>query len=341
MMSKFLLVGMFAGALLFGSAAARAEEAAPAASEPAPVYAAKGEQTCLKCHDEHPTVDILDTPHAVKGDSRTPFANHGCESCHGASPEHVKSAARVKDGEKPVEPTVVFKGPHTSPVKDRVEVCLGCHENNARIGWIGSTHSKNDLACNSCHTIHAKKDPLLVKASQPEICFTCHAQQRAESFQLSHHPIREGKVVCADCHSVHGTQGGTKLLKEFTVNETCYNCHADKRGPMLFEHQPVREECTACHNPHGSPQARLLTERLPYLCLGCHSAESGTAGHPAASNANSISWFGGKTALPNTAAQNWNAAGGSISLYTQYRACTNCHSQIHGSNSPNGAYFFR
>lgn len=341
MMARHLLIGMFAGAMLMISSGAFA---ADASSSPAPVpaYAAKGEQTCLKCHDDHPTVDILDTAHAVKGDSRTPFADHGCESCHGASPEHVSSANKVKEGEKPLPPTVVFNGPHATPVKERTEICLTCHQNSARIGWVGSTHSKNDVACNSCHTVHAKKDPLLVKASQPEKCFACHTQQRAESFQFSHHPIREGKVSCSDCHSVHGTQGETKLTKEFTVNETCYNCHADKRGPMMWEHQPVREECTSCHNPHGSAQARLLTERLPYLCIGCHSAVNGTAGHPGSSNGNSIAFFGGKQVLPaNAAAAGFANVGGSISPYLQYRACTNCHSQVHGSNSPNGAYFFR
>jgi DmsE family decaheme c-type cytochrome len=133
----------------------------------------------------------------------------------------------------------------------------------------------------------------------------------------------------------------SKLTKEFTVNETCYNCHAEKRGPLLWEHQPVREDCTACHTPHGSPQARLLTERMPYLCTGCHSDINGTAGHPGQSNGNSIAFFGGKQALPGFTGTNFSAAGGSISLYLQYRSCTNCHSQVHGSNSPDGTYFFR
>ena len=108
----------------------------------------------------------------------------------------------------------------------------------------------NGIACTDCHTAHAAKDPVLVKATQPEICFTCHAQQRAESLEYSHHPIREGKVVCTDCHNPHGSPAADHLLKEFTVNETCYNCHADKRGPMLWEHQPVRDNCTEL--PHAA-----------------------------------------------------------------------------------------
>jgi predicted CXXCH cytochrome family protein len=99
-------------------------------------------------------------------------------------------------------------------------------------------------------------------------------RERADSFKYSHHPIREGKVVCSDCHNPHGSPGDTKLLKEFTVNETCYNCHADKRGPMLWEHQPVRDNCLNCHTPHGSNQPRLMKEQMNFLCASCHSAES-------------------------------------------------------------------
>ena len=29
------------------------------------------------------------------------------------------------------------------------------------------------------------------------------------------------------------------------------------------------------------------------------------------------------------------------SALANQRLCVNCHSQVHGSNSPNGAYFFR
>ncbi len=110
----------------------------------------------------------------------------------------------------------------------------------------------------------------MVKVTQAEQCFTCHARVRADSFKYSHHPMREGLVVCSDCHNPHGSPtGDTKLLKEFTVNETCYNCHAEKRGPLLWEHQPVRDNCLNCHTPHGSNEPRLMIEadEFPLLFL--------------------------------------------------------------------------
>ena len=263
---KTMVMGLAAGVALLFCADAWASET------PAGAYAAKGEQTCLKCHDDAKVGEVLKTPHAVKGDGRTPFAEHGCESCHGASPDHVASANKVKAGEKPAAPAVMFSGPGASPVEERNEVCMTCHRGKARINWQLSEHSGNDVACNNCHTIHTTKDPVLVKATQPEKCFTCHAEQRAQSFQYSHHPIREGKVVCSDCHSPHGSPA-EKQLKQWTANETCFNCHADKRGPFVFNHESVRENCMNCHTPHGSNQPRLLTERVPYLCETCHDQQ--------------------------------------------------------------------
>jgi DmsE family decaheme c-type cytochrome len=110
------------------------------------------------------------------------------------------------------------------------------------------------------------------------------------------------------------------MLREFTVNETCYTCHMEKRGPLLWEHQPVRENCLTCHTPHGSTQARLLVQRPPYLCQDCH-ANSGHQAQPMAGQN-----------LPGQIAANFR-------LMAQ--GCVNCHSQIHGSNSPNGTFLTR
>ena len=314
---------------------AAAPEAAPApvaAGEAAvggPQYNPLGAKACMRCHDENdpwPVLSILKTPHAVVGDARTPFAEHACESCHGASPQHMEAPAQ---GHTRTPPTVVFKGPNASPVEQRVAVCLSCHESGLRMNWQGSQHQSNNIACTNCHTIHTQKDPILVKISQPQVCFTCHAEQRADSLRQSHHPIREGKVVCADCHNPHGGPG-PKLLREASVNDLCYTCHMEKRGPFLFEHQPVREDCTNCHTPHGSTQARLLKERMPYLCENCH----GNGGHNG-------SPFAGQN-LPG--ANNALAATGQLQVpqfQINAKSCASCHSQVHGSNSPAGLFFTR
>ncbi len=290
-------------------------------SETTAAYAEKGDKACLRCHDEAPYNLILKTKHGVKGDPRTPAANHGCESCHGASPEHIATKG------KSAKPAVVFSGPDASPADVRNQACQACHKGGERMKWRGSQHEANEVACNNCHTVHADKDPVLSKATEFEKCFTCHSEQRAESFQISHHPVREGKVGCSDCHNTHGSPG-PKLVKGFRINDTCYECHAEKRGPYLWEHQPVRENCDNCHAPHGSTQRAMLTERMPFLCSSCHSGHSEASG----------GIFAGRGSLPG---RNGGAVPSSEGLVLSSRSCVSCHSKVHGSNSAAGEGFFR
>jgi len=309
--------------LLFGIALTLVAQSASAQPRPASagqIAAQASVKTCLTCHGGDPKVTaILQSPMAKLGDPRTPFAVGGCEGCHGDGTAHMQGKA--------AGPSVVFKGPNASPVAVRNEVCSGCHEGGTHMNWKGSAHEVNGKACTDCHTAHAAQDPVMVKTTQVEVCFTCHARERADSFKYSHHPMREGKVVCSDCHNPHGSPGDTKLLKEFSINETCYNCHADKRGPLLWEHQPVRENCDNCHTPHGSSEPRLMVERQNFLCSSCHSAQSNNSGGA----------FGGHGSIPfrGPGSAKFNSA------LANQRDCVNCHSQVHGSNSPGGAYFFR
>jgi len=304
------------GAALWAGSTRAADE------PPGAAYTLEGVQNCMRCHDEPNVRGILQTPHAVKGDVRTPFSQHDCESCHGPSEAHAAGRGRNKPA-----PGVMFNGPRASPVEVQNSMCLTCHESGLRMNWQGSPHEKNQIGCASCHNPHLPKDVVLIKTTQPQICFTCHIQQRAESFEYSHHPVREGKVACSDCHNPHGSPAD-KQLREFTVNETCYNCHAEKRGPLLWEHQPVRDNCMNCHTPHGSNEARLMKERMNFLCSSCHSAESNNSGGA----------FGGRASIP------YHSPLGSTfvnSALANQRQCVNCHSQVHGSNSPSGAFFFR
>lgn len=275
-------------------------------------YGVEAIDRCTKCHDEtetHPVLAILKTPHGRRGDPRTPFAGDACSSCHGPSDDH----ARSEPGKVQAMPTVSFGPEHPSPVAKQNEVCLGCHKGGLRLNWPGSMHQNQNIACVSCHDIHAIEDPVLAKETQPTVCFVCHKTQRAQLVRNSHHPVLEGELGCSSCHNPHGS-AGPKLLKEVTLNETCYTCHADKRGPFLWEHAPVREDCTNCHTPHGSNYQRLLKVGVPWLCQQCHSVQY----HPSTA-------YSGTGIPPMGAAQQLIEKG-----------CLNCHSQVHGTNHPSG-----
>ena len=276
----------------------------------------KKDGICTRCHDESETKPILaiyQTKHGVKADLRTP----NCQSCHGESEKHLKDRAA---------PDVLFgtkRGTSGSFVPSDATVqnaaCLSCHRKDAnRSHWEGSTHQRENVACASCHTIHNAHDKVRDKRTQPEVCFACHKEQRAQINLPSHHPIPEGEMGCSACHNPHGSIG-PKLMKRDSVNETCYTCHMEKRGPFVHEHEPVGEDCTICHNPHGTTAENMLKMRPPFLCQSCHTPHSlvqpSLNGQTAS---NSPGW--------------WNGA-----AITQGRGCVNCHSEIHGSNNPNAA----
>ena len=286
---------------------------------------------CTKCHDENDNKAILSiyqTRHGVKADARTP----SCQSCHGTSDRHVKNT----EGTSPrPSPEVVFGGTlktKTASAPDaQNQACLGCHQAGQRVNWSGSEHQSHDLACSTCHQVHSPTDAVLNKVTQPEVCETCHKTQRAQFRRISTHPVQAGEMGCSDCHNPHGSTG-PKLLVKNSVNETCYTCHAEKRGPFLWEHSPVVDDCTNCHTPHGSTNPPLLTQRVPFLCQDCHSADHG-AGINSGANL-----LGGNVTTVNGALP---PASQSPRTQVNARACLNCHVLIHGSNHPAGTKFQR
>ena len=191
----------------------------------------KGDAKCTSCHDkdEKDVLAIGKTRHGATGDGRTPT----CTNCHGESAKHIDH----KGGNRPLPDRTFTKGTTTS-TEVRNETCLSCHKGGNRMQWAGSQHEGQDIACTTCHKVHNQHDKVREKATQTEVCYSCHKEQRAQSNRQSHHPIQEGKVVCSNCHNPHGSSG-PKLLHKNTVGETCFTCHAEKRGPFLWEHPPV------------------------------------------------------------------------------------------------------
>lgn len=289
-------------------AVAAALLAAGAAAQERKDMVLKGDAVCTRCHnegDEYPVLAIAKTKHGTLADGRTPT----CTSCHGVSDRHVN---RPPDAKERPKPDVTFGKASTTPMEQRSQACLTCHQGGRRIHWQMSAHSSRDVACSSCHQVHSQHDKARDKQEQTEVCFACHKDVRAQIQRPSRHPIREGKVACSDCHNPHGT-AGEKMLVRDTVNDTCYSCHMEKRGPFVRSHQPVQENCAICHNPHGTTNPNLLKVRPPFLCQSCHQPSSHHATVPA---------NGPVVGAPTTA-----------QAVIMARGCVNCHTNIHGSNN--------
>lgn len=170
------------------------------------------------------------------------------------------------------------------------ESCTPCHEEHTR-DFVDATHAavKTDwsevgnLGCESCHgaaSIHVESggalQTIVNPGESPEVCYQCHLELRSRFALPSHHPISDEligsrDVTCASCHPSHkgpAIPEVTSLM--YGVNEGCIQCHPAQRGPFAFEHEAMREGCVICHQPHGSINAKMLTERNGNLCLKCH-----------------------------------------------------------------------
>ena len=266
---------------------------------------------CIECHEEDHQ-KMARSAHAVSADPRTPT----CVTCHGASEKHVARKGRVAVD-------ITFRGEAAQSAEAASAICASCHEKGAKqMLWATSAHPAAGVACNNCHRTHVNQDRVLAKATEAEVCYACHKQQRGKVDLPSRHPIAEGRMSCSDCHNAHGSTGPA-LAKRDSTNATCYTCHAEKRGPFVHQHQPVTEDCAACHNPHGSAIPGMLKARAPILCQQCHTphlnSEVGAlAGQPGV--------IGG--AVTGT------SSGKNVVNQWQGRSCMNCHTQVHGSNNP-------
>jgi len=293
-------------AVLALSVAAVALWGAPAAGAPAGEYA--DADICATCHEEQAQA-LAGTQHGKRAFGQ--LSEVACQACHGPAATHVEDPTIEEN-----QPKVTAMGP-----RDIAERCQGCHAGSGHMFWQGGRHAEAGVTCTDCHSIHAPVSDYGQLKTQRlmDTCFGCHKDVRTDSMRASHHPVREGRITCVDCHDPHGTPNDNNIATP-SVNEKCYECHAEKRGPFLWEHAPVRESCLTCHTPHGSNHQKLQRTSVPYLCQQCHS----NTRHPG--SAYDAADLPGMTAGSNRVFE---------------RACLNCHASIHGSNHPSAPYLGR
>jgi len=258
-----------------------------------------GAEQCAQCHAD-----------LAKGFRRSSHAMQDvdCEQCHGAGSLHVAAGGYTAESKDKI---ISFRDRSAEQANG---ACLSCHAKSDHVrNWFASAHQAQDIKCSDCHTIHGESHaegaseflsqtrgtarPIESLRQMNDRCLRCHQKQSAEADLPYHHPIREAKMTCVDCHDPHGGSAGNNL-KLSNTNDLCFGCHAEYQGPFTFQHAPVNESCLKCHSPHGSPNQNLLAVSQPALCLQCHSAHHN---------------------------------GASLPLVDR---CTNCHNAIHGTDIP-------
>ena len=275
-----------------------------------------GTETCVMCHEEV-LEQVKKSPHGLAMSAlEARQKGHVCEGCHGPGSFHAEDPS-----------------PETAqPLRRTAETgdgCFQCHNKKlSRANWLSARHAKVDDGCMACHgrardaatppgapvkdrVAAAPKNANEAKAPQsapePEpfdhaaftrapasqACLSCHNEQRAEFALPSHHPVKEGRVDCTDCHNPH------RPMTEKIQRETCTKCHLEQRGPHIYEHGAISgdgltDACLSCHLPHGSPNQNLAKLTGRGLCLQCHADRA--------------------THFPG-------------------RNCADCHRAVHGSNT--------
>lgn len=287
-----------------------------------------GSEACKDCHEEQFN-NFSHTVHASLAESPNWKGKvTGCEACHGPGKAHIEEG----------DPTKIGSFKRKTP-KEGSETCLGCHagreeHNNFRRG----EHWRNDIGCSDCHSSHEPvmrvSNPgsntlvsevsrrnietisaLMLRQSEPQLCLSCHTEQKAQFSMPFRHKVLEGFIRCSDCHNPHGGFELKQTRLATGADTGCLKCHTDKQGPFTFEHAPLKTEgCSSCHTPHGSANPKLLARTKDrQLCLECHS------------NAHEI----GAPNLPNFHNQ----------ATVRYQNCLTCHVKIHGSHVDR--FFFR
>ncbi|MDA8388776.1 MAG: DmsE family decaheme c-type cytochrome [Nitrospiraceae bacterium] len=285
--ARSLLILLSGACLLFRLAAGAPAHAANAGGSSWQTYEKGAKSTgagyvgsaeCSRCH-------LTAAQHF--GQTVHSFRNVGCESCHGPGAIHSQNPA------KPINNFV--------NASSRVAngYCLRCHSRDTELeNWAASSHVREGLRCVDCHKVHNSQAPVDLRKrriERNESCTRCHAEEAAQENLPYHHPLREGKMLCTDCHNPHDGINGLNLRGR-GWNNICYRCHPQYRGPYTYQHPPVTEDCMKCHTPHGSMYAGMVTVNPPYLCLQCHSGHHDGTSVPLLNN------------------------------------CTACHSSIHGSD---------
>ena len=251
---------------------------------------------CLDCHGGMDST-LAHTPHAIGKDEAASRVT--CTDCHFGDRRHWE-----EDPEK-----YPMTNPATLSARAEGQLCARCHQTSHQQNMAErNTHMTSDVSCSACHGVHQSASIRLLRASEKDLCVTCHRDVEGQFAKSYRHPVPEGIIRCSECHMTL-----SETRRELSLNGTrfCTKCHGELEGPFPHEHQATldysTEEggCVSCHEAHGSHLPRML--RQPYepphfqLCTQCHAVPPG---------------------------HNLNPRHG-----TQFAGvpCSDCHTDIHGS----------
>jgi DmsE family decaheme c-type cytochrome len=244
-----------------------------------------------------------------------------------------------------------------APQAKDAETCGTCHEEVVKAFALRPHATLAAQSCTACHGSGEKHveeegkggifafkeaDPANEKSKK---CLTCHAKDNPQ-FMTS--PHGKASLDCATCHSIHGEEAASPLLKT-RENKTCARCHEDIFALFQFNERHRLQEgimaCATCHNPHEPATRTGLAGFKQEECIKCHTDKGGpflyehqasriegcTICHEVHGSPNRHMLTHQNTAdlcfSCHAEAPAWHA-----DFNSEGTNCTTCHSAIHGSN---------
>lgn len=164
-------------------------------------YTAAGTETCMRCHGGERMTSMAETAHGNADDPHAPYAQKGCESCHGPGSLHV-SRARGGAG----FPNLIRFDDRATRDQQKA-ACLDCHGkamgDNEGMEWTGSLHDTPRMTCSNCHELHTSDNAMADRDKQTASCAKCHEDEISNHSRFEDKGIVFDNLSCYDCHDVH------------------------------------------------------------------------------------------------------------------------------------------
>ena len=193
--------GLLGVALLAVFLPAQAQEGGRQIGDRTAFFTDTGTEGCMRCHGGENMQVVGETPHGNLENPHTPYAQQGCESCHGPGSLHVSRAR----GGMGFPAMMVFDD--RAPATDRNAACLDCHAETQGelegMAWTGSVHDTDEITCGACHQLHTTENPLADRKKQADSCFDCHQETKKTHPRFESAGIVFDQLSCWDCHDVH------------------------------------------------------------------------------------------------------------------------------------------
>jgi predicted CXXCH cytochrome family protein len=234
-----------------------------------PLYTEDGPKQCLLCHSGLRMELISESPHGDADNPDSPFAQHGCESCHGPGSFHVTRSRRGKG--RP--PMITFGENVTTPRQKQIDVCMDCHAANIDelMKIPGHANAREaaeimELSCSSCHTVHqvpetfvdeaaAESDALSARLSQPAEfsqrgtgqCLLCHAEQRMHLMADTAHGDTDKPLTPYSQHGCESCHGKGSLHVTDALSGVTRPAMIDYGENAKTSTQKQMQTCMTCH----------------------------------------------------------------------------------------------